>query len=113
MDMDPSPSPVVCTTVTEFLNQLRRPGAGISVVAVLMPDPEQLAELVAGRELLDSIRVILVLPDDRPETVAQGHMLRPRFITSAGNEQGQVAMVLARMINVSQHRLPEEAQQPI
>ncbi len=59
---------------------------------------EELLELVCLSELLQDIRILLILPDRNPATVARGHKLRPRFISDRENDCGEITIILKRLL---------------
>ena len=85
-------------TVEALSKRLEQPIPELLIVVLLMASREDLSGVMMLRELLLDRRIILVLPDDDHETSAQGHMLRPRFITYGGSDYGDVSVVLGRMI---------------
>jgi hypothetical protein len=70
----------------------------------LAANKEDLLYLVANKELIWNLRVILILPDREEDTVTKGHLLRPRFLTYADGNFLDVATVLGKML---QSRYPE------
>lgn len=70
-----------------------------SRVAVLMAsDQEDLDTLIAMGELLREMKLIIILPDGKKETVERGHALHPRFLTFVDGDLGEVAAVLGKML---------------
>jgi len=67
-----------------------------TIVVLLAADRKDLANLLSIRDLLDDVRIILVLPDDKKETVSAGHLLRPRYISYADGKFEDVAAVLRK-----------------
>lgn len=55
-------------------------------------------DILSMRELLWDTRSILILPDNSHDTVAKGHLLRPRFMSDCQSNFQDVAAVLSRMI---------------
>lgn len=70
---------------------------GETIGVLFAADRQDLANLLSIRDLLDDVRIILVLPDDKKETVSAGHRLRPRYISYAGGNFEDVAAVLNKM----------------
>jgi len=67
-------------------------------IAVLFTvDMSDLWNLISIRDLLDGIGIILILPDDKKETISAGHCLRPRYISYADGNFKDVAAVLNKM----------------
>jgi len=70
-----------------------------SSVAVLMAsDQEDLDSLIAIGEPLREVKLILILPDGKKETVERGHALHPRFLTFIDSDLGEVSEVLGKML---------------
>lgn len=85
-------------SIEKLASRLRNPMAS-DMVAVLLPaDKDELTHLVSIRHLLRDIRIILVLPDSKEETISQGHALRPRFLSYADGDFSDVAAVTAKMM---------------
>jgi hypothetical protein len=71
---------------------------GFQLIAILFPsNPEELNNLLEVRHLMHNTRIILVLPDEQVRTISDGHLLRPRFITTAGGNLNDVAAVAQKM----------------
>jgi hypothetical protein len=67
-------------------------------ICVLSIDgPEELDRLVAVRELFADMRLILVLADNHPDTLAKAHRLAPRFITFSDANPLSLLSVLEKM----------------
>jgi hypothetical protein len=89
---------VYCTSIEKLVHRLRFPMTN-DMVAVLLPmNSKELEHLISIRHLLRDIRIILVLPDSKDETISQGHALRPRFLSYQDGDFSDVAAVAAKMI---------------
>ncbi len=84
----------------ELSRRLRRMPRNIDVAVLFAHSKDQLTELVGLADLLKDIRIILILPNKEKETIAMGHLLRPRFLAYADDDVGIVATVLERMLLV-------------
>jgi len=70
-------------------------------IAVLFTvDIKDLLDLISIRDLLDDIGIILILPDDKKETISAGHRLRPRYISYIDGNFKDVAAVLRKMLEI-------------
>jgi hypothetical protein len=87
----------VCRSLTMLSQQLEQPSPELLIVVLLAADREELSGLMRLQELLLDRRVILVLPDNEPDTASWGHRLRPRFITYRSSDYNDVSVVLGRM----------------
>ncbi len=59
---------------------------------------DELESFLAFRPRLDDVFFILVLPDDREETIAKGHLLRPRFVAYKDDDFSRITAVLEQLI---------------
>lgn len=93
-------------TIAFFVHTLRQPMAvGSGDIAVLLSaSKKELQDLVSVRHLINGVRVIIILPDMEKDTIAKGHLLRPRFLTFVDHNFEMVTAVLAKMI-ANHHRL--------
>ena len=80
-----------------------RPADGLTIGVFAVDDHDHLRELVARRELIAKVRIILVLPDRTPETIAAGHSLQPRFITYRDSDLEKIGSVLRKIIETTSH----------
>ena len=85
-------------TIDALSGGLRQPRTDVSVALLLASSRMDLHELVSLRDLLWDIKIILILPDSDPETIAKGHILRPRFLSICTSDFVDVAAVLSLMI---------------
>ena len=88
-------------TIDSFANRLRQPRYNLAVAVLLAASRQDLLDLLSIRDLLDGIRIILVLPDREDGTIAKGHRLYPRFLTYADSDFLDVAAVLSKMLQNS------------
>ena len=68
------------------------------VAVLLAASTEELIDLLAIRDLLENLRIILIVPDRKKTTIAMGHTLRPRFLGYTDGNFKDVAAVLYKMI---------------
>jgi len=69
----------VCRTIRGLSQSLRQPAEDSGVAVLLVSDQEDLKNIISLRHLFQNIRIILLLPNKKPETVAMAHQLRPLF----------------------------------
>ena len=81
-------------TLAGLLSTLTRPGKVWAVGVFQVVDREELYGLVSAGECLKHLDNILILPDRRPDVIAKGHLLYPRFIAFADGELAHVGTVL-------------------
>jgi hypothetical protein len=63
-----------------------------------------LDRLLEVESLLKSIPLILILPNQKKNTIALAHRLLPRFLTFSDDDPGRVAAVLKKMIEKNDKR---------
>ena len=88
----------VCHTVESLESLLRQPAEGPGL-AVLMPSShEDLNRLIKVGWMLQSARVIVILPDRLNNTITQGHLLRPSFLTFDDCDLKEVGAVMRNIL---------------
>jgi hypothetical protein len=85
-------------TIDGLSDRLRRPRYDLAVAVLLAASKQDLLDLLSIRDLLDDLRVILLLPNREKDTITKGHTLRPRFLTYADSDFLDVAAVLSKMV---------------
>jgi hypothetical protein len=93
----------ICRTIDGLSRRLRQPRYNLAVAVLLAASRQDLLDLFSIRDLLDDLRVILLLPNRKKDTIAKGHTLRPRFLTYADSDLSDVAAVLSKMLQNSHH----------
>jgi hypothetical protein len=87
-----------CTTLTDLTRRLRQPQNNVGIALLTAKTKQDLEDLVALRELLADIRVILILPDRDHDTISKAHALYPRFLTYIDRDFDEVKAVLSKML---------------
>ncbi len=82
-------------------SRLRKPKGGLDIAILEAPTHDHLRELVSMRELLEGLRIVLVMGDSDAESVSLGHKLRPRYLSSGEGDFQDVAKVLRKMLGAS------------
>ncbi len=94
-------------TIDSLSERLREPQKDNLVAVLFAISKETLSEIISIRDLLSSPRVIIVLPDREADTIAKGHMLRPRFMTYSDTDFGEISAVIDKMFgNVAYRQKP-------
>ena len=99
----PEQTTEVVHTAKDLVQRLRRPFNGLEVAVALAAGREKLREIQSLSQMLERLRLILILPDASPQTIAQGHRLRPRYLSNIHGDFQDVAAVLRKML-----ALPED-----
>ncbi len=77
---------------------LREPEYRPQIGLFALESREEILGLIAMRDLLGDLPLLLVLPDQKTETVSFAHRLRPRFVAAKGQDLAEVALVLEKML---------------
>lgn len=85
-------------TIDSLSHRLRQPKYDLAVAVLLASSREDLVDLLSIRDLLDDLRIILLLPNREKDTIDKGHTFRPRFLTYADCNLLNVAAVLSKML---------------
>jgi hypothetical protein len=85
-------------TLADLIGTLKQIGNRWGIAVIQVADRDELDALVGVREWLKDLRIILVLPDHRRDTISKGHLLYPRFVALADGELNHVGEVLEKMI---------------
>ncbi|MDD2902149.1 MAG: hypothetical protein PHU44_06905 [Syntrophales bacterium] len=88
----------VVQTLDALSNRLQQPLNGLELAVLLSASQRQLFDFLTLRPLPDRLRIILVLPDAKPETISLGHSLQPRFVTYIHSDFQDVAAVLRKIM---------------
>ena len=91
----------VCRSVRALEKKLGKlKASGSRTLAVLFSaDRKDLKDLIAIQDLLEDAFVIMVLSDEKRETISLAHKIRPRFITFRSSSFADVAEVSARVLS--------------
>ena len=87
--------------------RLCRPRNGLTIAVLVVATGEELWELLAMKDLLADLRLILVLPDRSRETIAAGHRMAPRFISYVDSGIEEVEAVLEQMLQYNRNHTPD------
>ena len=90
-------------TIDDFSQRLRQPVLKQRILILLLNSPKELEDVLSIRELLEDAKIILIVPDTNPATLARGHILRPRFLSDGKSDFVDVAAVLGRIIGKIGH----------
>ena len=85
-------------TIGNLALKLRKPMNRISIALFLATTRDELQELIKLGDLLDSVQVILVLPDRNTDTVALGTQIKTSYISDMDGNLSDVASVLKQIL---------------
>lgn len=90
--------PVDIYHVFRLLNlRFRRPVEKEDITVLFIPNREHLREVLSIIHFLERGRLVVILPDHDPITIAQGHLLRPRYLTFMDRPLNELAAVLEKI----------------
>jgi hypothetical protein len=90
---------IICRSIDELNRNLLRPLFDLLCVVLVIADEKDLVEILALREVLHQVRVILILPDSSRETIVKAHTLRPRLAISADEELKDLPELLKKLFS--------------
>ncbi len=85
-------------TITDLTRKLRQPRGDLTIAVLLAGCREELLGFISIKNLLDRVRIILILPDREKDTISIGHKLYPRFLSYGDGNLKDVDAVLKKMI---------------
>jgi hypothetical protein len=88
----------VYRTIRRLSERFYLPRHSMSVAVLHARSKRELVDIVSLGHLFDDVRIILILPDRKEETIALGHRLRPRFLTFGDDDFTEVLGVLGKML---------------
>ncbi|MEJ2039901.1 MAG: hypothetical protein P8X55_13365 [Desulfosarcinaceae bacterium] len=77
---------------------LRKPMGAGSLCILVPADSHELLKLNTIRHLMRDMRLVLILPDRKDDTVSEGHFLRPRFVSYPDRPLADVLAVVEKML---------------
>lgn len=90
---------LVARTLEDLHRKLLQGFLTTGIIVLFAPSRQHLEDLLKFREQLLASRLILVVPDQEKETIANAHSLRPRFVSCVEEGFLVVAEVLVRLMN--------------
>lgn len=88
----------VYRSIENLSHRLRQCPHDLFIAVLHAARRKDLSDILSIRDFLNDIRIILLLPDKDEETLAQGHILRPRFVSCADSALADVRAVLDKML---------------
>jgi predicted nucleotidyltransferase len=86
-------------TFDSLSRRLCQPSNNLDIAVLTAANREDLLKILSLSNLLSDIRIILILPDSKPDTISKAHTLRPRFLTYLDSDFGEVKSVLSKMLD--------------
>jgi hypothetical protein len=92
----------VYQSIEDLVHGLHRLYDHDTIVLLQARDREELLHIASLRDLLQGLRVILLVPDREEETISLAHRLRPRFLSNSENDFSDIMNVLRKMLGYSE-----------
>lgn len=91
------------TSTRDLLHILHKPMNGVDAVVIFRASRKGLNALLHLRDELHRLPLILILPDQKNQTIANGHSLRPRFLSYMDSDFSDVRDVLQNILKKQQY----------
>jgi len=88
----------IFTSLNRFDSRLRRPTGMEDIGLLFLATVADLNDMLNKRDLLDHLRLVIILPDNSEDTLAKAHLLRPRYLSYWDSNFSDVLLVLGKMI---------------
>jgi len=88
----------VCRSIEELIRGIHRSYDRDTIILLRVRDRKELLRIVSLRDLLQDLRIILLIPDREEETIALAHRLRPRFLGNGENDVSDTMSVVGKMM---------------
>ena len=85
-------------TLESFYDRARQGRTDISAAIVHISNMQDIHKLQTLRDLISDMRIIMILPDNKEETLRIGHSFYPRYISFADSTFEDVTAVLQKII---------------
>ncbi len=84
--------------IQDFIRRVHRIPREVDIAVLLAQNDEQLSYLVALKDILEGIPIILILPKWERATIMKGYLLNPKFIDFIADGFANVGPVLGKMM---------------
>lgn len=85
-------------TIDSLSHRLRQSLDSLSLAVILAHTEGELLNILSIRDLLNDIRLILIIPDRKKETLSKAHSLCPRFLSYIDDDFTDIVVVLDKML---------------
>lgn len=89
----------VIRTLNHLDLRLRQPKYDLAFAVLFAQSTQGLEDLMRLGDLLNDLKIILILPDKDRETVLRGHKIFPRFVTDISDDFWMLEAVIEKMLN--------------
>jgi hypothetical protein len=88
----------ICRTFESLKHRLCQPSNNLDIVVLTASNEEELLQIYSLGAFLLDLRIVLILPDRKPNTISKAHALGPQFLTYMDSSLEEVKRVLNRML---------------
>jgi hypothetical protein len=88
----------IYSKVDSLSNKLHQTMDPLPVAVLLISRKEELVKILSIQKQFRNVRIILILPDRKDDTIALAHRLRPRLLTYTDSSFEEVFAVLVKML---------------
>lgn len=81
-----------------LVGRLRRPRTEVSIVVLDIAGRAELMKMISIADLIEELRLVLVLPEDQPDILEKAHVLHPRFIVATEDDFQRLGGILKNMV---------------
>ena len=90
---------MVTRTIDDLTHNLRQPKHDLAFAMLFSGSKSELSDLLKMKDLLEDVRIVLILPDRDKETTMMGHKLYPRFLTDIEDKSNTLELVINKMLD--------------
>jgi hypothetical protein len=80
-------------------HRLCQPSNDLDIAVLAAANGKELRKILSLSDLLSDIRIILILPDSKPDTISKAHAIGPRFLTYLDSYVEELQSVLSKMLD--------------
>jgi len=92
----------IYTSIEDLANRLLHLVDHDAIVIIQAEDRQELLHILSLRDVLQGVRVILLVPDREDETISLAHRLRPRFLANSESGLSDTMSVVRKMLGYGQ-----------
>ncbi len=90
----------IYSSISELSERLHQSMLDVGVAVLHVASRAELMEIIYLGDLLKELKIVLVLPDNQPDTLDKAHILCPRFIVAAESDFKHLGSVLTKMVDL-------------
>lgn len=103
-ELAPEETVEMCRSIEGLIQCLKRVLDHETIVILRARDTEELLQIVSLSDLLQGLRIILLIPNRDRETISIAHRLRPRFLSNGESDFSDTMGVLQKMVQHINHK---------